>query len=42
MISIALNKIKIIDFHKFDKAFLFILNGKINQTNSYVANIFQL
>ena len=42
MISIAsnlFNNIKRIDFQKFEKDFLFIVNGKRYQTNSFVANI---
>ena len=42
MISIAnniFNDIERIDFHEFEKDFLFIVNGKIYQTNSFVANI---
>ena len=42
MIRIAnniFNDIKRIDFHEFEKDFLFIVNGKIYQTNSFVANI---
>ena len=42
MISIAnqlFNNIERIDCHEFEKDFLFIVNGKIYQTNSFVANI---
>ena len=42
MIRIAsniFNDIERIDFHEFEKDFLFIVNGKIYQTNSFVANI---
>ena len=33
------NNIERINFHEFEKDFLFIVNGKIYQTNSFVANI---
>ena len=33
------NNIERIDFHEFEKDFSFIVNGKIYQTNSFVANI---
>ena len=42
MIHIAsniFNDIERIDFHEFEKDFLFIVNGEIYQTNSFVANI---
>ena len=42
MINIAsniFNDIERIDFHEFEKDFLFIVNGEIYQTNSFVANI---
>ena len=42
MICIAsniFNNIERIDFHEFEKDFLFIVNGEIYQTNSFVANI---
>ena len=42
MIRIAsniFNRIERIDFDEFEKDFLFIVNGKIYQTNSFVANI---
>ena len=42
MIRIAsniFNDIERIDFHEFEKDFLFIVNGEIYQTNSFVANI---
>ena len=41
MICIAsniFNDIKRIDFHEFEKDFLFIVNSEIYQTNSFVAN----
>ena len=33
------NNIERINFHEFEKDFLFIVNGEIYQTNSFVANI---
>ena len=42
MISIQnsfLKNIERIDFDEFEKDFLFIVNGKVYQTNSFVANI---
>ena len=42
MISIvnhAFHDVERIDFHEFEKDFLFIVNGEIYQTNSFVANI---
>ena len=42
MISIAsniFNDIERIDFDEFEKDFLFIVNGEIYPTNSFVANI---
>ena len=42
MISLAkniFNDIERIDFHKFEKNFLFIVDGEIYPTNSFVANI---
>ena len=39
IVSNLLNNIERIDFDDFEKDFLFILNCKIYQTNSSVANI---
>ena len=39
LVSNVFNDIERIDFHEFEKDFLFIVNGEIYQTNSFVANI---